>query len=498
MKTQSNKKLHKLIFFIVITLTLFNANTNTTSAAQDGISVAVIDSGVDMQHEFIVPHAWTNTLEIADNQNDDDSNGFIDDLFGWNFSEGNNQVINSKLINFFKTDHFRFFEVQNSLSNNTATAEDVAWIREKIKDKKFLAEGMAYGNFIHGTHVAGISIAKSVSNKVMAIKIIPTEINVSEGSNTHSSSSTDHAFAEDNPVFADLRDGQARGLVGVDLVKYLLRGVAKRQMEGMGTVVTYIHRHYIRVANCSFGTGMAQAKNVAETFYREILGETPSETELHAVAQYFLQQLVLFGQEAFARAPNTLFVFAAGNDGSNNDVEATSPTNIKRGNTIAVAATRSATSLANFSNYGKTLVEVAAPGVSIKSSIPGGKYIGLSGTSQAAPTVSNIAAEVINVNPALTPIQVKEIIVKTVDIKSFLRDKVSSSGLVNKARALRAAEYSKSTALANAIASAVNEVKAVKSSNTLALPLKSAHPELEFVLPLQQEFILNNGTFTHN
>jgi hypothetical protein len=66
-----------------------------------------------------------------------------------------------------------------------------------------------------------------------------------------------------------------------------------------------------------------------------------------------------------AKAPETLFVFAAGNDGMNNDLYGTSPANIKADNVITVGATYKNEFFAPFSNYGTKMVEVAAPGMLI-------------------------------------------------------------------------------------------------------------------------------------
>ena len=78
-------------------------------------------------------------------------------------------------------------------------------------------------------------------------------------------------------------------------------------------------------------------------------------------------------------------------DGTDNDQIPAAPANIKSDNTIAVAATLDRVRLASFSNFGESMVDIAAPGVGIKSLIPGGQEVQLSGTSQAAPYITNIA-----------------------------------------------------------------------------------------------------------
>ena len=63
------------------------------------VRVAVIDSGIDVEHEDLKGIIWTNDDEIADNGIDDDKNGYVDDIHGWNFLGGKNGSVNQKLMN---------------------------------------------------------------------------------------------------------------------------------------------------------------------------------------------------------------------------------------------------------------------------------------------------------------------------------------------------------------------------------------------------------------
>lgn len=105
-----------------------------------------------------------------------------------------------------------------------------------------------------------------------------------------------------------------------------------------------------------------------------------------------------------------LFVAAAGNQASNNDVVESYPSNYKVSNLIAVAATDSSDRIAPFSNYGKKTVHVAAPGSKILSTLPNNKYGELSGTSMAAPHVSGLIALIASHFPELPGPAIKNLI----------------------------------------------------------------------------------------
>ena len=141
------------------------------------------------------------------------------------------------------------------------------------------------------------------------------------------------------------------------------------------------------------------------------------------------------------RQTNALFVVAAGNEGTNNDVTAVYPANLGYSNVIAVTATDTSDQLGSFANYGQKTVHVAAPGVGILSTHPINKnsYVQKSGTSMAAPFVSGIAGLMLSANPRLSPAQLKSLIIQNVDNVPALSSRVSSGGRVNAEKAVNAA-----------------------------------------------------------
>ena len=157
--------------------------------------------------------------------------------------------------------------------------------------------------------------------------------------------------------------------------------------------------------------------------------------------------------EAYTYAYNhgVFIATAAGNSGTSNDSTPMYPASLDTPGNLAVAASTDADNKASFSNYGST-VGVAAPGVSIVSSVTGsgcvapGCFQMMSGTSMASPFVAGVAALILREASQLSGYQVKNIITSTSDIKSSLSGKVSSGGRVNVLNAIQSAQSQASTA----------------------------------------------------
>jgi len=412
--------------------------------------IAVIDSGTDLTHPELVNKKWVNPKDI-DDAVDNDDNGYIDDVNGWNFSESNNKLIDMSYLNTFSPDVYKFFEVQTRLLKGEGTADDLAWMKAAQSNEKLISELETFANFVHGTHVAGI-VAKNAPNaKVMVLKIIPTKSPLAGGGKTVANAGFFQVMAA---------GGHDR------LIRMGLKLLASQQAKALGPIGQYVGKEKARIANCSFGTSTAAAKMILKPILKIALRRDPTDDELQTYANYFVSEIVKAGQALVKPAPNTLFVIAAGNDGTDNDQFPTSPANIKLDNTISVAATLGYKKLASFSNYGATMVEVAAPGVGVRSTIPGNQYLTVSGTSQASPFVANVAGLAIDANPSLSNSDLKKILMDTSDQKSFLQGKVVSGGIVNVARAIMASSLAKSMQLTDAIQAARLQVNDVDTGIT--------------------------------
>jgi hypothetical protein len=249
-----------------------------------------------------------------------------------------------------------------------------------------------------------------------------------------------------------------------------LSKLAELQSAQFVKVALYLDDKKTDVANYSLGISTPAASNLVKPILKALFGREPTAEEINRYAAFLVGKMAENSTKWVALAPNTLFVMAAGNDGTDNDVQPASPANARAANSITVAATLGRSKLAPFSNFGRQMVDVAAPGVGINSEIPGGGELVLSGTSQAAPYVTQVAGAIKDENPDLSVYDLKRIIMGTVDKRDWLADKVKSSGIVNRDRALRAAELSRTMSVAQSIAQANKDISDMETPYERVIP----------------------------
>lgn len=146
-------------------------------------------------------------------------------------------------------------------------------------------------------------------------------------------------------------------------------------------------------------------------------------------------------EDALIRAHQAglLFVSSAGNAGSNNDNGAHYPSSYQVDSVLAVASTTHVDGLSSFSNYGKTTVDLGAPGSDIYSTMPNNGYASKSGTSMASPHAAGAAALLLASNPGLTHMEVKSLLMSTGDTLSQLENSTVSGKRINLANAVNVA-----------------------------------------------------------
>jgi subtilisin family serine protease len=140
--------------------------------------------------------------------------------------------------------------------------------------------------------------------------------------------------------------------------------------------------------------------------------------------------------DAIAAARGTLFVVSAGNDGRDNDGKGYYPCSYKLDNVVCVAASDQTDARAPFSNFGARSVDLAAPGVNILSTWPGGGWKTLSGASMATAHVSGVASLILARRPRLPMATLKKVLLDSVDLKPRFAHITSSGGRLNAHRAV--------------------------------------------------------------
>jgi subtilisin family serine protease len=443
------------------------------SAAHSSL-VAVMDSGTDISHKDLAPKAWVNLKEKAGSTVDLDQDGLPGDINGWDFIANSFKVFDNRYTYLINDDVKKFYDLYGKYDQGllSASSPEIAWLRQHSQDAALMNKVNFIGGYIHGTHVAGISLKDNPNAKVLSMKVIPTVYQELTPANPNQTKTT-QAPVNEQPTKT------------FDQFKAQLVDDSTSQVEEMIRLHNYVNFHRVDVVNQSFGIGYGDAENFIKASFRNDLKRDPTDIEMKILIKTYFNNLLKEGPRMFAAAPNSLFIIAAGNDHSDNDAFPDYPADIQAENKIVVAATLGFRKLADFSNFGATKVDIAAPGVSILSTAPTNTYIALSGTSQATPYVTNVIALMKDLNPSLSVRDIKAILFGTVDVKSWLKGKVKTSGIINKARALKAAELAKSSSIDKSIADArqaIADTPTMKSFNfnnvKLDIAFKPLRPSL--------------------
>lgn len=419
--------------------------------------VAVVDSGTDFSHEWLQNRVWVNSKEVDGNLVDDDRNGKVDDVVGWDFAGNYGQIFFPEHLYSLDTNRlFKLFDVIGRIQGETDTAADRKYLDENVRNlpkeqkEALIAQLNFYGQYAHSTHVSGIVALMAPQAKIMSGRVFP-----------------------DAPL-ANVNIQQDK-MGPVDYIYKLLAMVSSQMFHQVGS---YLQERGAQVANYSLGVPLSMIAKLSLTA-RGNKNPTPEQIsqETHRMANQYIPE----GEKWMASSPKTLFVIAAGNDGQDNNVFPTFPANVRATNSITVAATIGNAKLASFSNYGQTTVDIAAPGTAILSSVPSLDHkavVPMSGTSMAAPYITGVAAHILDVNPALNAQQVKAILMGTVDHKDWLVKKVVSEGVVNPTRAYKAAELMKSMPIMEALAQAKALVVDQPVADVPARPMSALNKDL--------------------
>ncbi|WP_158880007.1 S8 family serine peptidase [Rhodanobacter sp. L36] len=236
--------------------------------------------------------------------------------------------------------------------------------------KDFMQTFDSSESYMHGTHVAGIAARGNP-----AIRLINARITY-----------------DTRPVPAPPTDD-----------------LQKRNAAAYRDTVAWFRAHHVRVVNMSWWN---RPSNYEDDLERNGIGKTAEERKTLARHYFSIERDGLYA--ALKGAPDVLFVTIAGNNDSDNAFEETIPSSFKLPNLLVVGAVDQAGQRTNFTSTGQN-IGVYADGYQVESVVPGGAKVRMSGTSMAAPEVTNLAAKILAVNPKLTPEQVIDIITRTSD-----------------------------------------------------------------------------------
>lgn len=381
-----------LFIFLFCSLPLFSA------------VVAIVDSGVDINHLKLSHSVFKNVNELK-NEEDDDGNGYIDDVNGWNFLNDDQYVIDYNGLRDLTPDVFRFFELKakDEKEDSALNEEEIDFIRFSIADPSLVEKIMLFGDFAHGTHVSGI-VAK---NSQKDVAILPIKLfSAEEG-------------------------------ISIDSTK----GLAASFFNGIKKSIEYAILFDARVVNCSFGVNYDAAESIVYNYYPSLRS---SSDELKNKAIELIDDLNRMMGDLALSYPDVLFLIASGNDGANNNFVPSAPDGAKAPNVMSIAALNfKGNDLAEYSNFGEGRVDLAALGTSILSYIPGNLEASFSGTSMATPQVAAIANDIFEVDPSFNGESVKKIITMSIDYIKDLNGFLTYPGRVNHDRALVLSELIK-------------------------------------------------------
>lgn len=438
------------------------------------VVVAVIDSGVDAEHEDLADIMWTNPGEIAGNGIDDDHNGYIDDVHGWNFIGGKD----GKNVNYENLEVVRLYNIykkkyegksRDKLSKKKRAEYDKYMEYKKVIEEKIEKMG-PNAELYEQTLGTFDAIAKAIGKKPEDItKADLDKFEPKEDAMKHVMGMLTQYMGQ-GMTFSELYneikgaadyyvsqvkynynvDFDARHIVGDNINDKKERNYGNNNVEGPDAAHgTHVSGIIAAIRGNNIGID-GVANNVRIMSVRTVPNGDERDKDVANAIRYAVDNgasiiNMSFGKGAspykkvvdnavkYAAKHDVLLIHAAGNDGKENFMDNNYPNDryMKKGlfkprycptwiEVGALAPSADKDAPATFSNYSATYVDVFAPGVEIYSTIPDNKYASFQGTSMACPAVVGVAALVRSQYPKLTAKQVKEVLIKSVNKMSGL------------------------------------------------------------------------------
>lgn len=420
------------------------------------VIVGVIDSGIDIEHEDLKNVLWTNKKEVANNGKDDDKNGFIDDVHGWNFLgdiEKENleyerivkdkSLVDETTYEAAKAEYDSKLEaaannknryegllqrltladerVSKKLGKEEYTAEDVTTI---TTDDEVLQEDIAVvSQMINYGPIADIKeeLKSGIERFSTTLNTDALTTDYRDVLNDNPNDINDNIYGNNN-VWGPDKDGALHGTHVAGII------AAERDNGiGMNGIANNVEIMTIRAVpdGDEYDKDIALAIRYAVDNGAKIINTSFGKS-------YSPHAEWVYDAIKYAAENDVLIVNAAGNDGADLDTTSSYPNDqVDNGaeisdNFLTVGALNfkyGEEIVAPFSNYGKINVDVFAPGVKIYATVPHDKYKYLQGTSMASPNVAGVAALIRSYYPKLKAAQVKQILMNSglpVQVKAIM------------------------------------------------------------------------------
>ena len=361
------------------------ADRDYTIAKGDGkadVIMCVWDSGVDADIFTKTNQMWINTKETPDNGKDDDNNGFVDDVYGIGYNLDavkepgclypiGDMADNEDLL---RRQMKGLTDIQSNIDSEEATELKAKLATLEQDEFTPFVEGISiYGNYCHGTHVAGIAAKGNPYAKVLFSRM-----------------TYDYRIIPQEPTIEQ----------------------ANREATQMIECVDYYKANGVRVVNMSWGGSL---RGIEAALEANNAGGTPEERKALARTIYEIGDVAL--REAISGAPDILFITSAGNADNDVTFEEFYPSSYDFSNIMSVGAVDQAGDETSFTSLGK--VDVYGNGFEVMSYVPGGYEMKLSGTSMSSPQIMNLAGKLLALNPDLTAAQLRKLIVDGADDKDI-------------------------------------------------------------------------------
>jgi subtilisin family serine protease len=424
----------------------------TNKTPKEKIIVAVLDGEIDIEHEFLKTKIWTNINEISNNNIDDDGNGYIDDVHGWNFL-GNEKGEKSKYVNFEVTRILRninpYFDINDTLS--ITNSQQFNSYQKKIIHKyaelyiKYMAEKENFDS-LYSIYFG----AKDKFNK----HFIDKPYNLKEMDSLYDSKIVDIPEYEYSVLYDCIKyeiddsyvirqkehtDEIINKMLNLEYDDRIIQGDNSEDLQDIsyGNSIVNGHINFMThatkmagiIANISLNNeieimslpisayGDEHDKDIALAI-RYAVDNGAKVINMSFYKEFSLHKEWVFDAFKYAADNDVLIVGIAGNDNSNlNEINYIYPNDNENNdkevsnNFVMLGASSYSLKkdlLCDFSSYGNKDVDLFAPGTDIYTTLPNNEYTNTSnGTSSAAAITSGVAALIRSYYPSLSASQVK-------------------------------------------------------------------------------------------